>query len=222
MNDVDKDVSSTLHRLIDHEPVDTERALREVVTKGPSRRAPRAPVMLAAAVVAVLAVAVFVPRGHPQPQRQLPPYKLVGTAGAEVVVDVDSSGQTPTAELTVGDTSVQGVEVQGHATESNGIALDEPFDPFSQPTVDVPGGSSLLVEGTFDSASASQVPWVVARDDGDGSIAVFRIGTWELDSSGGSVVFPDERDNTILVVDVMVGGLDHYFFFNAHVVPLGA
>jgi hypothetical protein len=222
MNDVDQDVHGTLHRLIDHEPMDTGRALRAVVTKRPSRRAPRAPVVIAAAVVAVLAVAMFVPRGHPQPQRQLPPYNLVGAAGAEVVVHVDSSGQTPKAELTVGDTTVQGVEVQGHATESNGIALDEPFDPFSQSTVDVPGGSALLVEGTFDSASASQVPWVVARDDGDGSIAVFRIGTWELDSSGGSVVFPDERDNTILVVDVMVGGLDHYFFFNAHVVPLGA
>jgi hypothetical protein len=221
MNDVDKDVHSTLHRLIDHEPVDTERALREVVTKRPSRRAPRAPLMLAAAVVAVLAVAVFVPRGHPQPQRQLPPYKLVGAAGAEVVVDVDSSGQTPTAQLTVGDTTVPGVEVQGHATESNGIALDEPFDPFSQPAVDVPGGSSLLVEGTFDSASASEVPWIVGSDDADGSFTVFRIGTWELDSSGGSVVFPDERDRTILVVDVVVGGLDHYFFFNAHVVPLG-
>ena len=26
MNDVDQDVSSTLHRLIDREPVDTERA----------------------------------------------------------------------------------------------------------------------------------------------------------------------------------------------------
>jgi hypothetical protein len=221
MNDVDQDVSSTLHRLIDHEPVDTERALRAVATKKP-RRSPRGPVAIAAAVVAVLAVAVFVPRGHPEPQRQLPPYKLVGTAGAEVVVHVDSSGQTPTAELTVGDTTVQGVEVQGHATESNGIALDEPFDPFSQPAVDVPGGSSLLVEGTFDSARASEVPWLVGGESADGGIAIFRIGTWELDSSGGSVVFPDARDRTILVVDVTVGGVDHYFFFNAHVVPLGA
>jgi hypothetical protein len=197
MNDVDKDVHSTLHRLIDHEPVDTERALRVVVTKRPTRRGPRAPVAIAAALVAVLAFAVFVPRGHPQPQRQLPPYKLVGTAGAEVVVDVDSSGQTPTAELTVGDATVQGVEVQGHAQPGE-LTVDQPFDPFSQPTVDVPGGSSLLVEGTFDSASASEVPWLSMSGGGDGSPVVIQIGMWELDSSGGSVVFPNGRDRTML------------------------
>jgi hypothetical protein len=217
MNDVDEDVRSTLHRLIDHEPVDTERALRAVTTKTLSRRGPRAPLAIAAAVVAVLAVALFIPRGHSQSQRHLPPYKLVGTAGAEVVVHVDSGGPTPTAELTVGDTTVQGVEVQGHPTPS-GIALDEPFDPFSQPSVDVPGGSSLLV----DSASASEVPWLsIGASDGSSPVAI-QIGMWELDSSGGSVVFPDARDRTMLVVEVTAGGLDHYFFFYAHVVPLGA
>jgi hypothetical protein len=222
MNDVDKDVHSTLHRLIDHEPVDTERALRVATTTRSSRRGPRAPVAITAAVVAVLAVAVFVPRGHPQSQRQNPPYKLVGAAGAEVVVRVDSSGPTPTAELTVGDTTVQGTEVAGHP-ESNGIALDEPFDPFSGRVVDVPDGSSLRVEGTFDDASASEVPWLVAADGGNGSMNVVQIGTWELDSSGGSVVFSGSGDGShVLLVEATVGGAHHYFFFRAHVVPIGS
>jgi hypothetical protein len=221
MNDVDQDLQRTLHRLIDHEPVDTERALRAVATTRSSRGGLGAPMAIGAAVVAVMAVAVFVPRGHPQPQRPLPAYKLVGAAGAEVVVQVDSSGPTPTAALTVGDTTVQGVEVRGHA-QPNGIALDEPFDPLSQPTVDVPDGSSLLVEGTFDSASASVVPWFAERAGSDGTPSAFSIGTWQLDSSGGSVVFKDVHDNPILVVDATVGGAHHYFFFHAHIVPLGA
>jgi hypothetical protein len=218
MNDIDQELRGQLRRLIDPQPVDTDRALREIEAERPRHRAPAGLGVLAAAAVAagVIAVAVIAPTSG----RQAPPYKLVGAAGAAVVVRIDSTGDQPTAELTVGDTTVQGKEVAGTPVP-NGISLDEPFDPISQPAVDVPGGSSLRVEGRFDTASASVVPWLAMTNGSDGAPAAIWIGTWELDSSGGSVVFPDAHDSPILVVDATVGGLHHYFFFHAHVVPVG-
>ena len=86
------------------------------------------------------------------------------------------------------------------------------------PDLEISSGSALRVEGTFDDARASVVPWLVYRVDAS---PVIRVGTWQLDSSGGSVVFSGQHDNEILVVDATVGGVHHYFFFRAHVVPIG-
>jgi hypothetical protein len=217
MNDVDEDVSGTLHRLMDHEPVDADRALLAVRTsEAPSRR--RVPGGLGVlGAIAVAAAVALVAVTAPTKGQQAPSFKLVGAAGAEVVVRVDGSGAQPTAELTIGDTTVTGTELHGTPTEG-GFSFDASDPMLSPPPVDVPEGSTLLVEGTFDSASASSITSITLGSDGDGGVTVLHVSTWQLDSSGGSVVFKGAGDNVYLVVRATIGSVDHDFLFPTHVV----
>ena len=216
MNDVDTEISERLHELIDPERVRTDQALHRAVH--PARRQRWVPIgaaaLAAAAAVAVVTIAIVAPS-----RNDAPPFKLVGDRAAEVVVHVDGAGPgAPTAELTVGDTTAQGVELPARRAPG-GLAIDDPdgfaFDA-AEPAADVPDGSSLLVEGTFDSAGASTAPWIVGRSD-DGQVTLLELGTWQLDSSGGSVVFEASGGFTYLTVEATIGSDAHYYLFKLHV-----
>ncbi len=56
---------------------------------------------------------------------------------------------------------------------------------------------------------------------GAGQEAFLRGWTWQLHSSGGSVVFKGQVDNHFLVVEATSGSDHHYFFFPIHVVAIG-
>jgi hypothetical protein len=230
MNDVDQEVRGRLHELIDPEPVGTQRAFDTVV--GKSQRRSRVPIRVGAFAAAAIAAAVLVAVLAPTKAPQSPPYRLVGAEGAEVVVHVDGTDpDAPSAELTVGDTTVQGMELppasspgpddQLPAFELPASSMDG-LGLFERQPVDVPDGSSLLVEGNFDAASAGAVHWVVMWSSREGdSKAVVQLGTWQLDSSGGSVVFEGPGSGDILVVDATIGSVDHYFLFTVRVAPTG-
>jgi len=87
--------------------------------------------------------------------------------------------------------------------------------------VDVPDQSSLLVEGTFDSARAGAVRLIVSEIRPGDSTRLMRFGTWQLDSSGGSVVFKLGGASGLLVVEATIGSVDHYFLFTVRVTPAG-
>jgi hypothetical protein len=144
----------------------------------------------------------------------------VGAVGAEVVVRIDASGdQAPTATLTVGDTTIQGTEIEGTSATPGGIsfgtAVNLPSITLpSEPTAHVPDGSTLLVEGTFDTASASSLTWIARSSDEIGEVDELNVATWQLDSSGGSVVFNgQDGDRLYLIVQATIGSAEHYFFF---------
>jgi hypothetical protein len=136
------------------------------------------------------------------------------------VVRIDASGdQAPTATLTVGDTTIQGTEIEGTSATPGGIsfgtAVNLPSITLpSEPSAHVPDGSSLLVEGTFDTASASSMTWIFTSSDETGEVDELNVGTWQLDSSGGSVVFSGhDGDRLYLIVQATIGSDEHYFFF---------
>jgi hypothetical protein len=222
MNDIDQEVRNHLRRLIDPEPVDTDRALRSMHTSRLAhRRAPRRRTALVA-FVAVAAVVVATVLATTRGQ-QAPRYQLVGAAGANVVVRIDSSdAQAPTATITVGDTAALGVEIPG-TPAPGGISFGTGIKFPSEPSVDVPDGSSLLVEGTFDSASASSLNWIVLASDDAGGVNILNVGTWQLDSSGGSVVFEgQDADRVYLIVETTIGSGHHYFYFPIQIVSIGS
>jgi hypothetical protein len=219
MNDIDQEVRGHLQGLIDPEPVDTDGALRSMHTSRLAHHGnARSRTALIAFVALVAAIATIVPaatRGQ-----QAPPYRLMGTTGANVVVRIDSSdGPAPIATITVGDTTAPGLEIAGTPTPG-GISFGTGIKLPPEPLVDVPDGSSLLVEGTFDSASASSLNWIALAPDGAGGMNVLNVGTWQLDSSGGSVVFEGQDGNRVyLVVQATIGSDHHYFFFPIQIVP---
>jgi hypothetical protein len=222
MNDIDQEVRRQLRELIDPEPVDTDRALRFVRASGSAHREVRLRriPLVALAGLAALAVLVTTVVATTSEQQATPPYRLVGAAGAEVVVRIDSSGgQAPTATLTVGDTTIQGTEIEGSSQTPGGIsfgtAVNLPsIEPPSEPSADVPDGSTLLVEGTFDTASASSMTWMFTSSDETGEVDELNVGTWQLDSSGGSVVFSGhDGDRLYLIVQATIGYDEHFFFF---------
>jgi hypothetical protein len=223
MNDVDEEVRNHLRGLIDPEPLDTDRALRSVHASRLAHReasSRHTGLVALAAVAAVLATALLAAtRGH----QESPPYRLVGASGANVVVRIDSSdGQTPTATLAVGDTTVPGTAIAGTPTPG-GISFGTGIKLPSEPLVDVPDGSSLRVEGTFDSASASSLSWIALIPDESGGMNVLNVGTWQLDSSGGSVAFRGRPGNSVfLIVQITTGADEHYFYFPIQIVPLGS
>jgi hypothetical protein len=223
MNDIDPEVRSHLRGLIDPEPVDTDRALQSVHASrlahggGAPRR--HIPLVAVAAVVAVLLVTVLATTRD----QQAPPYRLVGAAGANVVVQIDSSdAQAPTATLTVGDSTISGAEIPGTATP-DGISFGTAIKFPDVPAADVPDGSSLLIEGTFDTASASVPTTIELGLVAAGELGVLSIETWQLDSSGGSVVFKgQDGDRVYLIVQTTTGGDQHYFYFPIRIVPIGS
>jgi hypothetical protein len=222
MNDIDSLVRSHLRELIDPEPVDTDRALRSVhasrLSQGGAPRRHFALVALAA-VAAVLLVTVLATTRD----QQAPPYRLVGAAGANVVVRIDSvDGQAPTATLTVGDTTLAGDEIPATPTP-DGLSFGADIKFPSEPSANVPDGSSLRIEGAFDNASASALHWFALTPDGAGGMNVLEVGAWQLDSSGGSVVFrgPD-GSRVYLIVQSTVGSDEHYFSFPIKIVPIGS
>jgi hypothetical protein len=219
MNDIDQEVRRHLRELIDPEPVDSDRALRFVHASRPAHReAPRRRIPLIA--LAGLAVLVTTVVATTSGQQEAPPYRLVGAAGANVVVRIDSTGgQTPTATLTVGDTTILGTEIEGASQTPGGIsfgtAVNLPsINLPSESWVAVPDGSTLLVEGTFDTASASSLTWIARSSDEIGEMDELNVGTWQLDSSGGSVVFSGhDGDRLYLIVQATIGYDEHFFFF---------
>jgi hypothetical protein len=223
MNDIDPEVRSHLRGLIDPEPVDTDRALQSVHASRLAHRggAPRrhTPLVAVAVVVAVLLVTVLATTRD----QQAPPYRLVGAAGANVVVQIDSSdAQAPTATLTVGDSTLAGVEFPATPTP-DGLSFGAGIKFPSEPSADVPDGSSLRIEGTFDTASASALHWIALAPDGAGGVNVLEVGTWQLDSSGGSVVFTgQDGDRVHLIVQITTGGDQHYYSFPIRIVPIGS
>jgi hypothetical protein len=221
MSGTDPELGAGLRTLVDTQPVDADRAFRAITegTASPRRSVPIGLGVLAAAAVAVVVVAVSVTT---PPSRSSPPLKLVGDAEAAVVVRIDTGGDQPTAALTVGNKTVSAAELKGTPTEG-GLSLDasDP-EPFSgAPSVNVPDGSSLLVEGTFDSASASAITWLTLEPNGQGSVRITDIG-WQLNSSGGSVVFDGDGDRVPLVVEATIGSVPHYFLFLTQVVQAKA
>jgi hypothetical protein len=217
MNDTDEELGTRLRTLVDTQPVNTDRALRAITEVAPPRR--KVPVERGAIVaVAVAAGVIAVTLTGQTLGPQAPPYKLVGAAGAEVVVRIATLGDQTTAELTAGNTTVSGHEIQGTPTDG-GMSFDasDP-DPFDGASADVPNGSSLRVEGTFDSASASAINSIVLVPDEPGHVRVGTITTWQLDSSGGAVVFKGEGDRVNLIVEATVGGVQHFFLFLTQVV----
>jgi hypothetical protein len=222
MNDIDPEVRSRLRGLIDPQPVDLDRALRSVrAAQGSQRGAPRRrfPLVALAAVGAVLLVTVLATTRD----QQAPPYRLVGAAGANVVVRIDSvDGQAPTATLTVGDASLAGVEVPATPTPG-GLSFGAGIKLPTEPSADVPDGSSLRIEGTFDTAGASALQSFTLTPDGAGGMSVLEVGAWQLDSSGGSVVFSGADGRRVyLVVRSTVGSEEHYFAFPIKIVPIGS
>jgi hypothetical protein len=223
MNDIDQEVRRHLRELIDPEPVDTDRALRVVSTSrlahGEATRA-RIP-LVALSAVAAIAVTLTVALVTTRDRLAAPPYRLMGAAGANVVVEIRSSdGQAPTATLSVGNSVVPGTEIPGTST-SDGISFSPGFTLPSGPLVDVPDGSTLLVEGTFETARASALWWVVSGSDETGD-RVVQVGTWQLDSSGGSVVFTGRDGNRVyLVVQAEIGSEEHIFMFPMRIVQTG-
>jgi hypothetical protein len=52
---------------------------------------------------------------------------------------------------------------------------------------------------------------------------VLSVGTWQLDSSGGSVVFNGRDGNReYLIVQATIGSDQHYFYFPMQIVPIGS
>jgi hypothetical protein len=217
MNDIDPEVRNHLRRLIDPEPLDTAEALRSVhAARDAQREAPhrRVPIVAVAAAIAVVVMAVLAMTGG----EQAPAYRLVGSAEADVVVRVDSADeQGPTATLTVGDATVRGTEVAGTPTP-DGISFGPGASLPSDPTVDVPDESSLRIEGTFDAASASSLRSIFLSVNDAGTLDVSSVETWQLDSSGGSVVFTGPAgDEMGLIVQATVGADQHYFYFTVRI-----
>ena len=221
MNDIDPEVRSHLRGLIDAQPVDTDGALRSVhASQLPQGGAPRRrfPLVALAAVAAALLVGVLATT-----RDQAPAYRLVGAAGANVVVRIDSvDGQAPTATLSVGDSSLAGFEVPATPTQ-DGLSFGAGIKLPTEPSADVPDGSSLRIEGTFDTAGASALNSFTLTPDGAGGVSVLEVGAWQLDSSGGSVVFSGPDGSRVyLIVNSTVGSDDHYFAFPIKIVPIGS
>jgi hypothetical protein len=222
MNDIDPEVRSHLRALIDPEPVDTDRALRSVhASQVPQGGAPRRrfPLVALAGVAAVLMVTVLTTTRD----QQAPPYRLVGAAGANVVVRIDAvDGESPTATLTVGDSTLSGFEVPATPTP-DGLSFGAGIKLPTEPSADVPDGSSLRIEGTFDTAGASALNSFTLTPDGAGGVNVLEVGAWQLDSSGGSVVFSGPDGSRIyLIVNSTMGSEEHYFAFPIKIVPIGS
>jgi hypothetical protein len=213
MNDVDEQVRDGLRRLIDPEPVDAERALRSLKSHGPERAVGRSGHLLlvaaAAAVAIVLVTVLATTRGA-----HAPPYRLVGAALANVVIRIDANDpQAPEAVLSVGEARLSGIEIAGIATP-DGMSFGTGIELPSQTSVDVPDGSTLRIEGNFDDASASSLSTIHLGVGDHGEANVLRVETWQLDGSGGSVVFEGhEDDQASLIVQTTVGSDRHYFYF---------
>jgi hypothetical protein len=213
MNDTDQEVRAVLRKLIDPEPVDTDRVLHTIHASQRTHHALRR--LTAFGMVAAVALVALLLTTSRQEALS---FHLIGAAGADVVVRVESrAGEAPNAELTVGDRTVPGIELQGTPVPG-GLRFDPPM-PKPDPSVDVPDGSSLRVEGDFDTASASSSVWVLTGPDGMESL---NTGTWQLDSSGGSVVFRGPGDVVYLVVHADWGADGHDFLFPIQVVPIGS